>query len=323
MRVSDATGFRSVFTKSSGSCASSSPSGSTAKPAACSSTPRNREPQPPPHQIRALSLRRFVDPHDVDDTALNSNFWTDEDFEEIDEEIDQEEQALAESCRPSLKGHAHSCRDHVALPIVEIARIVGVLIELEVAGFVGSLGIPLAKGVAHISAQGVAMVEVGMGQYDEQSGRGGAEAGCEFRPALDMHEGALVRSEFVFENDWGFDQFHVVANQNLVIHSGDGEIDLAHLSVDGDGEIAVHREDQTAEDGELLGMIGVVGGYADFASRDDARTTVLDRRFFHHHVAVEIEVSTGDRGQRAEFVGSLADVEVDSPALTIARDGSR
>jgi hypothetical protein len=31
------------------------------------------------------------DPHDVGDTPLNSNFWTDEDFEEIDEEIDEEE----------------------------------------------------------------------------------------------------------------------------------------------------------------------------------------------------------------------------------------
>src|ERR1700683_468028 len=296
----------------------------TTKPAASSSTPsKPRAANSGLTRFRAPSLRRVLDPHDVDDTALNSNFGTDEDFWEIDEEIDEEEQALAESCRPPLKGHAHPCRDHVALPIVEIARIVGVLIELEVAGFVGSLGIPLAKGVAHISAQGVAMVEVGMGQYDEESGSGGAEAGCEFRPPLDVHEGALVRSEFVFENDWGFDQFHVVANQNLVIQSGDGEIDLADLSVDGDGEIAVHREGQTAEDGELLGMIGVVGGYADFASRDDARTTVLDGRFFHHHVAVEIEVSTGDRGQRAEFVGSLADVEVDSPALTIARDRSR
>jgi len=32
-----------------------------------------------------------LDPHDVGDTPLNSNFWTDEDFEEIDEEIDEEE----------------------------------------------------------------------------------------------------------------------------------------------------------------------------------------------------------------------------------------
>jgi len=31
------------------------------------------------------------DPHDVGDTPLNSNFWTDEDFEEIDEETDEEE----------------------------------------------------------------------------------------------------------------------------------------------------------------------------------------------------------------------------------------
>jgi len=38
-----------------------------------------------------------IPPHGVGDTPLNSNLWTDEDFEEIHEEIDQEEQVLAES----------------------------------------------------------------------------------------------------------------------------------------------------------------------------------------------------------------------------------
>lgn len=54
---------------------------------------------------RNLRLTRFepfryavvLDRHDVDDTPLNSKPWTDEDFEEIDEEIDEEEQVLAES----------------------------------------------------------------------------------------------------------------------------------------------------------------------------------------------------------------------------------
>ena len=42
-------------------------------------------------QIRALSLPRSPRSPDVGDTPLNSNFWSDEDFEEIEEEIDEEE----------------------------------------------------------------------------------------------------------------------------------------------------------------------------------------------------------------------------------------
>jgi hypothetical protein len=58
--------------------------------------------KPPSRNLRLTRFEPFryavvLDRHDVDDTPLNSKLWTDEDFEEIDEEIDEEEQVLAES----------------------------------------------------------------------------------------------------------------------------------------------------------------------------------------------------------------------------------
>ena len=122
---------------------------------------------------------------------------------------------------------------------------------------------------------------------------------------MQVHEDALGRTEFVFEDDRDFEQLQIVANKDLVIHGGGGEIDLADLGVDPEGETVAGLEGNAAEDGELLGMIGVVGGYAHFASGDDARTTVLDGRFFHDQLTGEVNDGAVHGRQCAKFVGGF------------------
>jgi hypothetical protein len=226
--------------------------------------------------------------------------------------------AGAEGCRRLSEDQADASRDHVAAPVVEIAGIIGVRRKLQVAGFVGALRIPFAKGIAHGSAQGVAMVEVGMGQYDQRAAVR-AVAGSEFGLALNMDEGPLVRTKFVLDYDRHLQKLEIVANQDLIFESGGRKIDPADLGVDAEGKI-MGSEGETAVDGELFGVIGIVGGDADFAAGDDAGTAVFGGRLFHDQFAIQIEDWAVDRRYGAKFVGSFAGIDVDSASLTIARN---
>src|SRR5579864_3213463 len=189
--------------------------------------------------------------------------------------------------------HSHASGDHVALPVVEIAGIAAILDELEVTVFVGALEIPPAEAVAHASTNRVAIVEVGMGQRD-QRGLRRTVAGSEFGLALYMYEDALVGTEVVFEHNWNLQQFQIVTNHDLVVDGGNGEIDLAHLGVDGEREIAGGLESEPTEDGELLGMIGGVGRKADFAAGYDAGASDLGGGLLHNNVAVNVNYSAVD-----------------------------
>src|SRR5580704_11149723 len=85
------------------------------------------------------------------------------------------------------ENQANASGDEVAPPVIEIRGIVGIRNELEVAGFVAALGIPLAKNVAQASPHRVAIVEIGMRDWVER-GHGHTEARSEFRLALSLHE---------------------------------------------------------------------------------------------------------------------------------------
>src|SRR5258708_3016160 len=141
----------------------------------------------------------------------------------------------------------------------------------------------------------------------------------EFRLAPGLDEGAVAGTELVLDDYGQLEQFDVVAVQDLSIDEGRGHENLADLGVHADREV-MSSEGDAAIDGEFFGVIGGVGGDADFASSDDAGSTIFLRGFDDRDLAGEVEDRTGDWRQCAELVGGLTGVQVEVPSLTVGRN---
>src|ERR1700722_10535526 len=230
---------------------------------------------------------------------------------------------LAVRCRRPLSAavlepNADAARDHIAFPVVQTAGIADVLGEFEVAGFVGALGVPVsAEVVADTAPQGIAMIQVRIGQQDPRQRRR-FEPWSKFGLTLGFNESALPGTKLVLDGKRQFEQFHIVAVQHLSVYESRRHQNLAHFGVDPDGEIG-NCENQAAVNSKLLGMSGVARN-ADFASRHDAWSAVLRGGLNDRELAVDVENIARDWRQVAELVGDLPDIQVKGPSLTIGRD---
>jgi hypothetical protein len=239
-------------------------------------------------------------------------------------------------CEPVLEGgylnqrleiKADASRDKGVAPVVDVVGIVEVGFKLEIAQLVSAFDVPAAEVVADDAADGVSVIEIGIEEGLSAVGRG-MEARGEFWSAFDAGEDAIGGSEFVLHEAGSFEQFHMIAVEDLSAVGDDprGEAgrrnEAMNLNVKTGGKMLAEVKRETAIDGLLGGVVGSILGPAEFAAGDDIGAVLAVGAFHRDDFGVDgADCATGAR-LSAETVGGFTEVDADGSALSIGRKRS-
>src|SRR5579872_551464 len=148
-----------------------------------------------------------------------------------------------------------------------------------------------------------------------------AEVRAEFRSPLNLGKGPFRRAKLVLDYNRQFQEPQTVTGEGLVVNIRGRQNNLANLRMHTEHKVA-GLELRSAKNGILAGVIPRVGGKTDFASRDDSGAPGLRIRLKHGELTINSEFQAIDGRKRGKPVRGIADINPESPSLTIGRDHS-
>lgn len=219
---------------------------------------------------------------------------------------------------PDLENHADATHYVVGFPVIEKIGIAERWRELEIARFIGALGVPLADDVSQGAAEKVSVIENRL--RVARPGFGSGKVGAEFRGYLGLEESVIRRgTELVFENARQFEQQHVVAGEFLSVYDAGGKKDLVDLSMKSQREMGAEAEHRAGISGKFRGVFSGIGRKANLAARDDAGVLLFCVRADNDEVGIDHPDGGAGGRQSSESVGGLSRSDSDCSALTEGR----